>query len=121
MELLKIDADFTICKLNSIENVDFSREFIFLSKTDDEISLVCQSDYLPTDTIKFESGWKALKISGMLDFGLIGIIAKISSLLAEVDISIFVISTYNTDYILLKALDFNKAIQLLESNSYVIT
>jgi len=120
MELLKINADFTVCKLNSVENVDFSREFIFLSKTDDEISLVCESDYLPTGAIEFESGWKALKIAGTLDFGLIGIIAKISSLLAEADISIFVISTYNTDYILLKSLDFSKSIQLLESNGYVI-
>lgn len=113
-------ADFTICKLKNIENIDFSREFLFLSKTDDEISLVCESDYMPSNIIRSEAGWKGLKIAGELDFSLIGVIARISGLLAEADISIFVVSTYNTDYILLKASDFKKGVQLLEDNGYTV-
>ena len=120
MELQKIACDFSVCKIDSIEQVDFTREFVFLSKTSDEISLVCETDYVPPDATVSEPGWKALKISGVLDFSMIGVIAKISNILAEVEISIFVISTYNTDYILLKAENFDKAIEILGRNGYVI-
>lgn len=120
MKMQKVNLEFTVCKIVNIENVDFTREFVFLSKTDEEISLVCESDCVPSDAIVSEAGWNALKISGMLDFGMIGVISKISSLLAEADISVFVISTYNTDYILLKSSDFNKGIHLLEKNGYTV-
>jgi len=120
MELQKIDCDFTICKINHIQHVDFMREFVFLSKTPDEISLVCETKYTPSDVIVSESGWKALKVSGVLDFGMIGVIANISKILAEIAISIFVVSTYNTDYILLKAENFDKGIQALIRKGYVI-
>jgi len=61
-----------------------------------------------------------LSISGVLDFGLIGIVAKISSIFAEADISIFVVSTYNTDYIFLKAENFDKGLQVLMRNGYIV-
>ena len=120
MELQKIDLDFTICKIDSIEQVDFSREFVFLSKTNDEISLVCESTFVPPVTVASEAGWKALKISGTLDFGMIGVIARISNILAEDGISIFVVSTYNTDYVLVKSEKFDKCVQALAYNGYTI-
>ena len=120
MELQRLEYDFTVCQINTFEHVDFTREFVFLSKTDDEISLVCESAYAPSNATASEAGWKALKISGILDFGMIGVIAKIATLLAEVDISIFVISTYNTDYILVKSENFKKSVHVLECNGYVI-
>ncbi len=120
IELQQIGLDFTVCKIKNISSVDFTREFVFLSKTEDELSLVCESTYVPTDAIAWEAGWKGLKIVGMLDFGMIGVIAKISNLLAAAEISIFVVSTYNTDYILLKATHIEKAIQLLEQEGYKI-
>ena len=120
MELQRLEYDFTVCQVNTLEHVDFTREFVFLSKTDDEISLVCESAYAPPNPIASEAGWKALKISGILDFGMIGVIAKIATLLAEVDISLFVISTYNTDYILVKSENLEKSVHALECNGYVI-
>ena len=120
MELQRIDFDFSVCKIKHIEQVDFSREFVFLSKTSDELSLVCETDYTPPDVIESKPGWKALRIAGVLDFGMIGVIAKISGLLAEANISVFVVSTYNTDYILLKAENFDKGIQALVRNGYII-
>ena len=120
MELQKIKGDFTVCKVDHIGQIDFTREFVFLSKTDDEISLVCESNYTPSNVIESEDDWRALRISGTLDFEMIGVIAKIANILAENDISIFVISTYNTDYIFIKSMNFNKAIQLLICNGYVI-
>ena len=120
MELQKIELDFSVCKIKNIQQVDFTREFVFLHKTPEEISLVCESACVPPDAISVEASWKALRISGQLEFGLIGIIARISKILAEAQISIFVISTYDTDYVLLKADDFNKGIQELARNGYTI-
>ena len=120
MELQKIEYDFSVCKIRNVGQVDFTREFVFLQKTPDEISLVCESAYVPQNAITVEAGWKALRITGLLDFGLVGVIAKIANILAEVEISIFVISTYDTDYILLKAESFSKGVQELERHDYVI-
>ena len=120
IELKKIDRDFTICKMETIENVDISQEFVFIQKTPDELSIVCESEYVPDNAIATEAGWKALKVSGTLDFGLIGIIAKIAGILADADISIFVISTYDTDIILMKANNYDRGIKKLICNGYVI-
>jgi len=103
-----------------MENIDFTRNFVFLSKTDDEISLVCESCFVPDNAAAVESGWKALKIAGVLDFGMVGVIAKISEILSAAGISIFVVSTYNTDYIFLKAGNYEKSIELLSRNGYTI-
>jgi hypothetical protein len=120
MKLQKIKGDFTICKVESIEQIDFSRELLFIAKTPDEISVVCESAYAPQKTVEIESGWKALKIQGILDFGLVGIMAKISNILANVGISIFVVSTYNTDYILIKSQNLEKALQSLVREGYAV-
>ena len=115
-----IDGEFSICQVPDITQVYFTQEFLFLSKTDDEISLVCETAHTPPNTIACEIGWKALKIAGVLDFGMVGIVAKISNILAAAGISIFVVSTYNTDYILLKSETFNKGIEALTQNGYTI-
>ena len=120
MELQKIECEFSVCKIDHIEQVDFTREFIFLSKTSDEISLVCKAEYTPPGVISCEPGWKALKISGVLDFGMIGVIAKISNILAEAKIGIFVVSTFNTDYIFIKTESFDRAVEELIRESYNI-
>ena len=120
MELQRLAGDFAICRIGSIGDVDFTREYIFLAITPDEISLVCESDSVPQNTIAHEPGWKALKVCGVLDFALIGIIAKISGILAAVQISLFAISTYNTDYILIKSENFDRGIRELVNNGYSI-
>ena len=120
MKLTEIDCEFSVCKVNSIDQVNLMREYVFLSKTTDEISLVCETKYIPSGAVAYERGWKALKVSGILDFSMIGVIAKISNILANEDLSIFVVSTYNTDYILFKAENYEKACRALAHNGYVI-
>ena len=71
--------------------------------------------------IKEEKDWRALKINSILEFELVGIISKISTILANNQISIFVLSTYNTDYILVKKNKIEETISLLENNGYQIT
>ena len=68
-----------------------------------------------------EYNWKAIKIVGTLDFSLIGILSKISTILAQAEISIYALSTYNTDYILVKDDKLEKAIKVLEQNKYKFT
>jgi len=118
MELKKLNPDFTICKIRNTNDIDFNNEFVFLSKTDEEISLVCESRFVPQNTIAEEADWRAIKIVGILDFGMVGVIANISATLSRAGISIFVVSTYNTDYIFLKSCDYEKSIALLSDNGY---
>lgn len=121
MELKVLDKDFAVCKIDTIDKVNFTDTYFFLSKTDEEISLVCEESSIPDNCIGCEKGWKAFKIEGILDFSLIGILSKISTLLAKHNISIFAISTFNTDYILVKKEDFESAVQTFKNHNYNIT
>lgn len=78
-----------------------SGNFLSITRTEDELSIVCDAE-IPLKSEKRESGWACIKALGPLDFGLTGILAKIASVLAQAEISIFAISTYDTDYILVK-------------------
>ena len=120
MELKIINQDFSICKVEDLSQIDYSDKFCFISKTDEELSLVCNTNLVPKNAIECDDGWKAFRIQGVLDFSLIGILSKISTLLAENKIGIFAVSTYNTDYILTKEENFNKSIKVLELNGYLI-
>lgn len=118
MKLKIINQDFSVCKLKDLSKVDYSDEFCFIGKTDEELSLVCNTNLVPSNAIECDNGWKAFRIQGVLDFSLIGILSKISTLLSENEIGIFAVSTYNTDYILIKESNFKKAIEILEQNGY---
>lgn len=120
MELKIVNQDFSICKVADLSQIDYSDKFFFICKTDEELSLVCSTNLLPKNTIESDNGWKAFRIQGVLDFSLIGILSKISTLLADNKIGIFAVSTYNTDYILTKEENFEKAIKILKHNGYVI-
>ena len=96
-------------------------DFCFTGKTDEEISLVCKTEDVPENTLERDDGWKGFRITGVLDFSLIGILSKISSILAENKIGIFAVSTYNTDYIFVKEENFDKAINALIDSGYDIT
>lgn len=120
MQIKRYNYDFSVCKVKDVSKVDFSQEFCFLGKTDEELSVVCLTDCVPEGTIERDDGWKAFRIQGVLDFSLIGILAKISTILAENKIGIFAISTYNTDYILTKAENYEMAIKALEDAGYEI-
>ncbi|WP_373218696.1 ACT domain-containing protein [Ruminococcus sp. 5_1_39BFAA] len=120
MEIETIDYNFSVCKVKDYSLVDVEREFCFIGRTDEEKSLVCITENVPQNTMERDDGWKAFRIQGILDFSLIGILAKISSLMAENRIGIFAVSTYNTDYILTKAENYSKAIKVLSDAGYQI-
>ena len=120
MELKKLEYDLTVCKVETIEDIDMTADFFFIGKTDEEMSLVCKSDDTPKKTTDRDDGWKGFRIQGVLDFSLIGILSKLSGILAENHIGIFAVSTFNTDYILVKAENFEKALSVLSAKGYTV-
>lgn len=120
MRLEKLEYDLTVCKVRSEADIDLSKEFFFIGKTDEELSVVCVTKDVPINTIERDDGWKGFRIEGVLDFSLIGILSKISTLLADNEIGIFAVSTFNTDYILVKRNNFEKATSILEDAGYKI-
>ena len=120
MNLQILPQAFTVCQISDLSQIDFSNEFVFLGKTDEELSLVCETVSVPANTIAREDGWRGFRVCGVLDFSLIGILANISGLLAEQGISIFAVSTYNTDYLFTKAEVFDRALETLAQAGYAI-
>ncbi|AFS79300.1 putative amino acid-binding ACT domain-containing protein [Gottschalkia acidurici 9a] len=113
-----IEGKFGVCRLDRKEVIPewIKRcDFVSITRTLDELSIVCSEDSIP-DYIKREKDWKILKVEGPLDFSLIGILSSISTILANKKISIFAISTYDTDYILIKDND----VEVLSNNNYEI-
>lgn len=118
--LKKLDHDLSVCKLPAESGIDLKKRFYFIGRTDEELSLVCRTEDAPADTLERDDGWKAFRIQGVLDFSLIGILSKISGILAENRIGIFAVSTYNTDYILVKKENFAHALQCLSDAGYTV-
>lgn len=111
---------FSVCKVRDYAGVEIDQPFVFIGRTDEEKSLVCPTDRVPADTLAREDGWRAFRICGELDFSLIGILSGISAILAENKIGIFAVSTYNTDYILTKSENFERALKVLGEAGYRI-
>lgn len=119
-EIKIIDKNFSVCKVTDFSFANFESEYCFIAKTDEENSMVCVTEDIPGNATERDDGWKAFRIQGTLDFSLIGILSKISSLLAANEIGIFAISTFNTDYILTKEGDFERAVKVLSDAGYKV-
>lgn len=115
-----LNEKYSVCRLdknNAIPIWALQGNFFSITKTLDEISIVCLQKNIPND-IRCEKDWRILKVEGPLDFSLVGILASISSLMAEAQISIFALSTYDTDYILVKENNIDSAISTLIKHNY---
>lgn len=117
-----LGESFAVCRLEANEPIPVwagSGSFFSITRTAEELSVVCPQENVPAG-VKCEIGWKALKVEGPLDFSLIGILSSISTVLAESGISIFAISTYDTDYILVKDEKISEAMDVLSAKGYNI-
>ena len=121
MKLKKLPYRLTVCKVADLSAIKLSADFFFIGRTDEELSLVCRTEDVPENTVERDDGWRGFRIEGVLDFSLIGILSKISSILAENKIGIFAVSTYNTDYTLVKAENFDRAMDVLAAEGYEVT
>ena len=120
IEIKRLNQDFSVCKVIDYSLVNLNTEYSFIGKTDEEKSLVCLTSDVPPNVIERDDGWKGFRIQGILDFSLIGILSKIAEILAKNSISIFAISTYNTDYVLIKKENYQKALDILEYSGYEV-
>ena len=122
MELKIMPYKMTVCKVRSIRDIELGDDLYFIGKTDEELSLVCKTESTPAETTERDDGWRGFRIQGVLDFSLIGILSEISGVLARNKIGIFAVSTYNTDYILVKSENLERAVAALsEAGYYIIT
>ena len=98
--------------------------FVSITKTSDELSIVCPESTVPEQASspeqKIEKGWVSFKVRGPLDFGLTGILASLAAGLAAEGISIFASSTYDTDYVLVKENTADKAAEVLRKQGHAI-
>ena len=117
-----IDEHFTVHSFpptSPVPQTVLESNIYFIGKTADELSIVCASDIV-LDSEEAEPGWRAFEVLGPLGFSLTGILSNISGVLAAADISIFAISTFDTDYILVKQTNVKLAQQVLIKDSYKV-
>lgn len=122
LKLEVLDGEFTIHRFpvkTKVPNDVYDSEFFTISKTSDELSIVCNST-INILSEKREAGWSCFKVLGPLDFSLTGILAQITTCLAESSISIFAISTFDTDYILVNTVKIEQAKISLIASGYLI-
>ena len=115
-----IKGSFTIHRLSpgsKIPDNVLQCSFYSISKTDQELSIVCPSS-LPVNSENSDTGWSCLKVLGPFDFSLTGVIANISGNLAKAEISIYAISTFDTDYILVKSDNLEEAKKVLRKANH---
>ena len=113
---------YGVCRLEVnavIPNWIETDDFYAITRTAEELSIICSQHCIP-ETILCERDWKVLKIEGQLDFALIGILAEVTAILAKKKISVFAVSTYNTDYILVKTNVLGNAINALEESGHYV-
>ena len=120
MQVYLLPELLAVCKLEDLSGVDLTSPFFCLTRTAEELSLVCPVDRVPEDCLAVETGWRGLMVAGPLDFNLIGILAELSGVLAQADIPIFAVSTFDTDYLLVKETNIDRAKQALQNAGHAV-
>lgn len=111
------DVRLAVCRLDAAAEVPpwaWTGPFVAVTRTPDELSIVCAEDAVP-EAVRHESGWGALKIVGPFPFETVGVLSSIAEPLALAGISIFAVSTFDTDWLLVKAVDLDRAAAVLRA------
>jgi len=116
MILQVINRDFSVFKVKSLNNEILKKEFVFISKTDSELSVICESQYVMEDNISVEHGWGCFRIAEDASFGKYGMIAFLADIIAKEKTAILVVATYDTDYIFIKKDKLDGVINALRNN-----
>ena len=123
MHLEAIEVRLAVCRLDADIDVpawvDRSEAFTSVTRTNDELSVICAFDDVP-EGVSIEGPWRAFRVQGPLVMTLIGVVASLANALADAGISIFAISTYETDYILVHEPDFEAAVSALTRAGHVV-
>ena len=122
LTLVLLPDTFTIHRLppaTPLPETLYRSNFFSITQSADELSIVCEST-IKIDSRKQEEGWSCLRVEGVLDFDLTGILADLSGILAEAGISLFAISTYDTDYLLVKTETLTDAVAALRDAGHTV-
>lgn len=114
--------EYAVCKLEPEHDIPgwvIRDGFWSVTKTRNELSIVCPEDQVPED-VKAESGWRILEVEGPLDFSMTGVLNCLTKPLADLKISVFVLSTYLTDYLLVHGKDLKQAMEVLQAHGHKI-
>ncbi len=122
LQLELLTDTFAICRLGPAESVPewVTGEVISVTRTPLELSIVCSQENVPKDA-KCELGWRCLRVAGPLDFSLVGVISSLTGTMAAANISVFVVSTFDTDYLLIKRADLHAAVESLNAAGHTIS
>jgi hypothetical protein len=122
LPLVVFPEKLAVCRLRSDDPIPIwarPSSLLAITRTDDELSIVCDERFVPPE-IKSEKGWRAIQVQGPLDFALVGVLSAIVHPLADAGISIFALSTFDTDYVLIKEIDLELAVKALESAGFLV-
>ncbi len=112
----------SVCRLGSTTKVPdwaISGGFFSVTRTDDELSVVCPEEVVPED-VRSEGGWRALKLEGPFEFSEVGVLASVAAPLAEAEVGIFAVSTFDTDYVLVKREQLQSAVAALRGRGHEV-
>ncbi len=115
-----LNGEYSVCKVKSLPPVQNLGEFVFTAKTDSELSIVCQTKYAPRGSVAQANGRRLMRVKGCLDFSLVGVLSGILMPLSENGISVFTLSTYDTDYIMIESKDLERAVSALRKEGYTV-
>jgi hypothetical protein len=122
LTLLVVDGSFAVCRLCGDAPIPpwaNADQFFSITRTADELSVVCRQDAVP-EGVRCEQGWRCLRAAGTMPFSVVGVLASLTSPLAEAGISVFAISTFDTDYLLVKTEDLKRAVDALRRHGHTV-
>ena len=122
LNLTVVDGIFAVCRLEPDTPIPVwstADDFYSITHTADELSIVCRQDAVP-EGITCERGWRCLRVAGAIPFSVVGVLASLTVPLAEAGIGVFAISTFDTDYLLVKAKDLERAVDVLRRRGHTI-
>jgi adenylylsulfate kinase len=122
LPLVVLKGTYSVCRLEPEAAVPpwaTGSPFLAITRTDEELSIVCRQDAIP-DGVRCDGGWRCLRVAGTLDFALVGVLSSLLQPLASAGISLFAVSTFDTDYLLLKDANLARAVEVLRQRGYEV-
>jgi hypothetical protein len=123
LNLTVVDGIFAVCRLGAeapIPSWATAGSFFSITRTADELSVVCGQDAVPEGVVG-ERGWRCLRVAGTMPFSVVGVLASLAAPLAEAGISVFAVSTFDTDYLLVKEKDLTAALDTLRRQGHAVS
>ena len=122
LRLVVLPDLYAVCKLDkntAVPSWAWSGEFCSVTRTADELSVVCQEHLVPKG-IRCERSWRCCRVAGAMEFSMVGVVASLVAPLAQAGLSVFVVSTFDTDYLLVKSTDMDAATAALRRAGHAL-